>query len=265
VSASHALLVQVLLATASLAGTFVYSAYLRRRARSDTAGRRPWEAFRELACLSALVDLPVEKAWWVMPFLPQPRGSTVDALSAPEVAVRACGLVFVAFGVFRYAQYLRMNLPVTRQNYAAPSRLIEEGIYSRMRHPGAVGSFCIVGGLCLVTAATWTSLLYPIFLGIVHRVARIEERLVLEPRFGDAYTAYARRVPRYLRGWSAVGAIVLGSAITWTALAGAHAAVRAPGHAPLGVQVSLGAAGRSVRGCASRSLPGVAPRDAPAR
>lgn len=75
--------------------------------------------------------------------------------------------------------------------------LLTVGIYARVRHPRYVGA--TLGYLASAFLANylllWAAL--PVFLLLMHTVVLLEER-ELEERFGDAWRAYAARVPRYL-------------------------------------------------------------------
>ena len=77
------------------------------------------------------------------------------------------------------------------------SRLLQEGIYARIRNPryvefdlGLIGWTLILGyiGLYVVTAVTILA---------VHGIVLLEER-ELRDRFGAEYVEYSARVPRYL-------------------------------------------------------------------
>lgn len=80
---------------------------------------------------------------------------------------------------------------------AYPGRLLTEGIYARMRHPRYVEVTLWVLGYALFANHLGTYMLLLISLPTLHLVAVLEEK-ELRQRFGDAYDAYARRVPRYL-------------------------------------------------------------------
>jgi len=84
----------------------------------------------------------------------------------------------------------------------APQGLLTEGIYARVRHPRYVGA--ALGYLASALLANYLFLYaaFPAFLLLLHTVVLLEERELGE-RFGDAYRAYAARVPRYLPRLSA--------------------------------------------------------------
>ena len=80
---------------------------------------------------------------------------------------------------------------------AYPGRMLTEGIYARMRHPRYVEVTLWVLGYALLANHLGTYVLWLISLPTIHLVTVLEER-ELRQRFGAAYDAYARKVPRYL-------------------------------------------------------------------
>jgi protein-S-isoprenylcysteine O-methyltransferase Ste14 len=76
--------------------------------------------------------------------------------------------------------------------------LVEAGPYRFTRNPMYLGLGVGYLGLALILDRAWTLLLLPAVLGVIryHVIAR-EERY-LESRFGPAYDAYRRRIPRWL-------------------------------------------------------------------
>lgn len=78
-----------------------------------------------------------------------------------------------------------------------PPRLVETGIYRRVRHPRYLAAMCVLFGAALLAGA-WR-LLYLSALGIplFTLLAWLEERELLQ-RIGEPYRDYCRRVPRFL-------------------------------------------------------------------
>lgn len=79
---------------------------------------------------------------------------------------------------------------------AAPSSLTTAGPYRHSRNPMYVGWTAGYLGATVLAGSAWPLLPLPAVLLLVHRAVRREER-ALERRFGDAYRAYRRAVPRY--------------------------------------------------------------------
>ena len=72
------------------------------------------------------------------------------------------------------------------------------GPYQYVRHPLYLGTVTGAVGLCLLTNSPWVwGIVLPAFLQVYAWQIREEERLLAEA-YGDAYTAWARRVPMLL-------------------------------------------------------------------
>lgn len=130
-----------------------------------------------------------------------------DLLLARDLGFRpllaAAGGPFVVAGMaiaIRRKKHLTtrilVGIPEMSRSPAA-SKLLDQGIYARIRHPryvefslGLIGWALILDylGLYLMTAA---------ILPLLHLIVVLEER-ELRDRFGPAYADYAARVPRYL-------------------------------------------------------------------
>jgi protein-S-isoprenylcysteine O-methyltransferase Ste14 len=85
---------------------------------------------------------------------------------------------------------------IGRAELSGGGEVVSQGIYARMRNPRYFGSFLAIVGTCLIAgnsrmwliAAMWT---------ILMRVAIAFEEREMQNRFGEAYVAYCRRVPRF--------------------------------------------------------------------
>lgn len=217
--------VQLGCAASGFLGAALYWLYFRYRAGRR---RRGLPSGNMMVPLNILVAIPTGRIWLVMPFLPQDRWCGL-ATWLWEGRVCTAGLVLAAVGALLagaairvVARFLVQNLAVTGADYAAPATLVQDGLYARLRHPGVVANFFLVGGLCLVAGAGVTVALLPVFALILHLTAVIEEREVLRPRFGDRFTRYAAEVPRYVAPQSlAAAAVLVAAAAAGYVLAGA--------------------------------------------
>ncbi len=86
---------------------------------------------------------------------------------------------------------------VGRTELSGGGEIASQGIYSRLRHPRYAGSLLAILGSSLLggTRAMW------IVAGawaVLMRLAIVFEERELHVRFGAAYEAYCRRVPRFL-------------------------------------------------------------------
>lgn len=78
-----------------------------------------------------------------------------------------------------------------------PGKLLDQGIYSRIRHPRYVSLGFGTTGIALFVNYLG---IYVLLLGLVpliYGIVLLEER-ELRGRFGDAYVDYSRRVPRFV-------------------------------------------------------------------
>jgi protein-S-isoprenylcysteine O-methyltransferase Ste14 len=77
-------------------------------------------------------------------------------------------------------------------------RLIDSGVFRYSRNPIYLAEALILLGTSLLWSQAWPWLCLPVFvLGIDRNVIRWEEA-TLRARFGERYTAYCRRVRRWL-------------------------------------------------------------------
>jgi len=75
--------------------------------------------------------------------------------------------------------------------------LATQGLYARVRHPRYVGMMVAVLGACLVAGSRLLWGVAAVWWLLALAAIRLEER-ELRARFGEAYLAYSKRVPRFL-------------------------------------------------------------------
>ncbi|OFW13641.1 MAG: hypothetical protein A3F69_04880 [Acidobacteria bacterium RIFCSPLOWO2_12_FULL_66_10] len=84
----------------------------------------------------------------------------------------------------------------TRSDRLGP--LVASGPFALVRNPIYLGNIALWAGFALIARLVWMA---PVIVALLaaeyHAIVRWEERL-LESRLGDAYRAYAERVPRWL-------------------------------------------------------------------
>jgi protein-S-isoprenylcysteine O-methyltransferase Ste14 len=115
-------------------------------------------------------------------------------LLAVGVAALAAAL---ALGLVRRRQLGNRILVGVPELSREPGRLVTEGVYARMRNPRYVEYLLSVLGWVAIANHMGTWALFVLSFPLVHLVVLLEER-ELRDRFGAAYEAYRRRVPRYL-------------------------------------------------------------------
>jgi len=101
------------------------------------------------------------------------------------------GYAFVFFGLSLLIEGWREVYRASREG-----RLATERLYGVVRHPQYTGIFLGLFGQLIHWPTIPTVVLFPIVVWAYVRLARREERQMIE-RFGDAYEAYRRRVPRF--------------------------------------------------------------------
>ncbi len=84
-----------------------------------------------------------------------------------------------------------------RKIHAAQSELVTDGIYAWVRHPQYLGLFMIIVALLVQWPTLITLFMAPVLFLAYRRLAKQEERELLE-RFGELYAEYQARVPAFL-------------------------------------------------------------------
>jgi len=131
--------------------------------------------------------------WFWLPFTAQPRISGVLGIILTIV-----GILFFIFGLALCRMASRKIFEVVGwAGHAEPSGLVTEGTYGFVRHPIYSGLFMGMFGWSLVWGGVYSIILTPILYLLFRLEAWLEEKLVLEKKFGDAYAAYRKRVPAF--------------------------------------------------------------------
>jgi protein-S-isoprenylcysteine O-methyltransferase Ste14 len=191
------------------------------------------DAAYAIALMTVLVFPPAFLAWFVIhPLAPMWRkvGSVGTYIIVGIFVLTGMGVIYcvrepllrIRFGVrtplvvasgvcIVVALYLRVRLR-SRFSMArllglyeiAPDkdagRLVTDGIYARIRHPRYVEGGFVLASLALLTNYLTVYVLLAAYVPVIYLVVILEER-ELRARFGPAYDAYCRRVPRFLPRW----------------------------------------------------------------
>jgi len=187
---------------------------------------------RYYAAVGLMVTLPPAFAFWffVHPFIGfwRRRGSGFTyAIMFPAILAACYGLfrvrgsllaveygtqwVLVGLGVALYAvavvvetrcrRYLTLRtlvgIPELKADDEGPGKLLNEGIYARVRHPRYLGIMLGGTGIACVANYQATWVLMAALVPVVYMLTLIEER-ELRVRFGEHYTRYADQVPRII-------------------------------------------------------------------
>lgn len=111
-----------------------------------------------------------------------PLAQGVYVVMVLSVGLLALGVILVALGWHRV--------------YRGEGKLVTDGIYGYLRHPQYLGLILIVVAFNVQWPTLPTLLMAPILIVMYVRLAWTEEQ-ELEERFGEAYRAYRRQVPRF--------------------------------------------------------------------
>lgn len=91
--------------------------------------------------------------------------------------------------------------PVIGWSQVDPTELLTTGPYGFVRHPIYAGLVLAYLGWSLVWGALYAVLLSPVLFLLLRGQAWLEERIWLEPTFGEAFRAYRARVPAFFPVW----------------------------------------------------------------
>lgn len=112
----------------------------------------------------------------------------------------AVGLVLMAsdaFVLYRVRRDLGGPRLVGHTELQGGGELATHGLYARVRHPRYTGMMFAVLGACLVAGSRLLWGIAAVWWLLALTAISFEER-ELRARFGEAYAAYSRRVPRFL-------------------------------------------------------------------
>lgn len=127
------------------------------------------------------------------------REQLFQSSAAPAWAV-ALGILIIAADLVllvRIHRELGGARLVGKTELAGAGELMQQGLYARVRHPRYAGMMAAVFGACLVAGTLRLWMVAAVWWLAAFGAVLFEEK-ELRARFGAAYDAYARRVPRFL-------------------------------------------------------------------
>ncbi|MFM2058349.1 MAG: hypothetical protein RLY71_2734 [Pseudomonadota bacterium] len=134
--------------------------------------------------------------WWLARLWPVPELLTLPSAwrLVPAVVCAAAGLALDLIG---FVTFRRARTTVNPLRPAATSALVEHGLYGRTRNPMYVGQL-----LALLGWVIWVGhpvgVLAPVALvAYLTRFQIIPEERALQARFGNTFSRYRARVPRW--------------------------------------------------------------------
>jgi protein-S-isoprenylcysteine O-methyltransferase Ste14 len=142
-----------------------------------------------------LVGLSIAAAMWALstlpPALPLPAGLRQALVALLVVA----GLAFDLFGILAFR---RLRTTVNPLHPEKASALVVDGIYRITRNPMYVGMALLLAAWAVHLSALWPFAGPVAFILYMNRFQIAPEEQVLRDLFGEAYSAYAARVRRWL-------------------------------------------------------------------
>ena len=118
--------------------------------------------------------------------------------AAPDRRLIAAGVALTAGGELLRLWAVRHIGTISRTRGERLGPLVTSGPFAVVRNPLYIGNIALWAGFAVTARLVWLALLIVVLLALeYHAIVRWEERL-LDLRFGDAYQAYVRRVPRWL-------------------------------------------------------------------
>jgi protein-S-isoprenylcysteine O-methyltransferase Ste14 len=127
--------------------------------------------------------------------------AAADPARRRSLALRAAGaglaLAGVAVALAGVAALRRRGTTVDPRHPERAAALVDEGVYRRSRNPMYVGLVAVAGGAALATGSALAAAGPALLAGYLDRVQIPAEERALRARFGAAFDAYARAVPRW--------------------------------------------------------------------
>jgi protein-S-isoprenylcysteine O-methyltransferase Ste14 len=142
--------------------------------------------------------------WVVMPLLAQPH--FVGSLRTVTFAIGILLLVAAAL-IETWATPFIFPAAKKGGDELDPEFLVVKGPYQWVRHPQYVGAVIGFTGWAFLQGGLYSLLLSPIIFLLFRFEAYLEERRVLEPKFGDEFRRYKEQVPAAFFG--RIGTIIL--------------------------------------------------------
>ena len=125
---------------------------------------------------------------------------TVPAMRIVPFPWNLAGLALLAAGI-----WLNLSADNTMKRhrtavkpFEAASTLITGGVFGFTRNPMYLGMTCMLAGIALLFGSATPWVFVMCFVVVIRAVFIAHEERTLETTFGDAFTAYRKRVRRWL-------------------------------------------------------------------
>nr|WP_294510518.1 isoprenylcysteine carboxylmethyltransferase family protein [uncultured Rhodopila sp.] len=126
-----------------------------------------------------------------------PLGGIVPASSAVRLIGAAAMLAGIALDVAAMLEMHRAKANI--QPHRAATALVTTGPFVLSRNPIYLGNTILIAGAGLAFGNPWLVLMAVAIIRLVSVLAVRREEAHLAARFGEAWAAYAKRTPRWLR------------------------------------------------------------------
>ncbi|MCX5714907.1 MAG: isoprenylcysteine carboxylmethyltransferase family protein [Candidatus Omnitrophica bacterium] len=114
--------------------------------------------------------------------------------------IRICGIILIILG-----QLLRISARGYKaENSGNGSQLIQGGPYLVVRNPMYLGIFFIGAGLGLAVFQYWVICIFMVIFTIRYVILAFTEEKKLLGLFGDDYTRYCKKVPRFFPSFNSL-------------------------------------------------------------
>jgi len=136
----------------------------------------------------------------------------------PQVAVAiAAGLMISTAG--QVIRILTIGLAYIirggRDHKVYAKDLVTEGVFSHCRNPLYVGNIMVITGLGLMSNSVYGIFVLPPLAVFAYQAIVRAEEAFLKGKFGDEYTAYTKRVNRWLPDLRGLGNTLVGMEFKW--------------------------------------------------
>jgi protein-S-isoprenylcysteine O-methyltransferase Ste14 len=118
----------------------------------------------------------------------------------PSSVARPVGAALIVAGAGLMGTFVRAfgraRTPV--DPYTPSEAVVTDGPYRLTRNPGYLGMALTYAGIAIASNAPWALVPLPVAIAVIDRSVIAREERYLERKFGARYTAYKRRVRRWI-------------------------------------------------------------------
>lgn len=197
---SNSLIIHLTISLFSLSGLLIYYYAFRLgrkkyESKIESVSRLP-ERLYFLSAYPAFI-------WYALPFVEQPRiHGLYDWLDGRFTLFNVI-YVLLSAGFFVYfciwwKKSVSQNIEATKSAFYAPSKLLTDGLYSKIQHPMIIGDLLGHFSLVLLAGGIYTCALFPVYIFIDLCMVKIQVKYSLEPYFKTELAAYRKKTPALL-------------------------------------------------------------------